>query len=94
MNFTGEHKWDIVTGSVVFISKDADMRLPHQISEEALEDKFGFEGPAESCTEAFVANRNEIQRLAEVAIADGQINQYGGASITSDWLQKKGYRRR
>jgi hypothetical protein len=92
MNFTAERKWDIVTGSVVFGSNDGDQRLAHQVSEEALADHFGFDGPAELSAAAFDANRQELERLAETAIAEGQVNASGGASITSEWLTKKSYR--
>lgn len=92
MTFTGEYRWDIESNSVVFISKDGGGRRAHQVSEEALEDYFGYDGPAEQCATAFEANRREIERLAELAVAEGQLNSRGGASITSEWLTQRRYR--
>ena len=93
MQFTDEYKWDIVTGSVMFISNDDGHRLVHQVSEEALEDFFNFSGPAAASADVFSTNRGELQRLAEVAVAEGQLNRFGGANITSEWLTMKRYRR-
>jgi hypothetical protein len=93
MQFTDEYKWDIVTGSVMFISRDDGHRLVHQVSEEALEDFFGSSAPAAASADIFSANRIEIQRLAEIAVTEGQLNRFGGANITSEWLSAKRYRR-
>lgn len=93
MQFTDEYKWDVNTGSVMFISRDDGNRLVHQVSEEALEDFFNFSGPAAASADIFPANRSDIQRLAEVAVAEGQLNRFGGANITSEWLSAKRYRR-
>ena len=94
MNFTSEHQWDIERGCVQFVGYDGDRRVVNRISEEALEDYFGHNRPAHLSVEAYRHNRDEIHRLAELAITEGQVGNDGGASISSTWLQAKNYGRK
>ena len=93
MQFRGEHKFDITHGTVIFIGYEAGKRIVNYISEEALQDFFGAaEGEgADWLVDAFRRNQAAIEELAQVAITAGQINETGGANITSDWLQRRGY---
>lgn len=71
---------------VEFILPDGPSERISRVSYAVLQDAFGA-GDDESCLRTFEMNRNQIEDLARRAISSGQVNETGGANITTDWLR-------
>jgi hypothetical protein len=65
-------------------------RVSNRVSREALSDYFGSDGTVSGDGDAYVARRSTIDAIAQILIARGDRNRFGGADIDTHDVERFG----
>ena len=88
IRFTGVHavgqRW------VTFEAVVDRRRVSNRVSREALSDYFGSDGTSRGDAAAYVARRPTIDAIAQILIARGDTNRFGGADIDTNDVERYG----
>jgi hypothetical protein len=71
---------------IEFVLAETLPEMINRVSYAVLQDVYGADAD-DSCLNAFEMHRGELEGLAGQAITVGQVNETGGANITTDWLR-------
>lgn len=88
IRFTGHH----VVGQrwLTFEAVVDRRRVSNRVLREALSDYFGSDGSARGDAAAYVARRSTIDGIAQILVARGQRNRFGGADIDINDVERYG----
>ena len=71
---------------IEFVLAETLPAMINRVSYSVLQDVYDA-GDDDSCLHAFEMHHGELEGLARQAITAGQVNETGGANITTDWLR-------